>query len=167
MIKMIAGVFGLPVKQANGKCRVVAKGSEDGPFSADPEQEARLVAMGLAQYVEQPQDETFDEDGAPIGFDETPPEDFDEDGEELPELPEGVTAIPEYSVDMKATELREIGKLCGLTFKVGMTKEEMVAALDAHIEANMVEDEDFDEDGEGVADDGEPAPAFDAAEAVQ
>ena len=68
-----------------------------------------------------------------------------------------MVGIPEYSVDMKADELREIGKLCGLTFKVGMTKAEMVEALDAHIEANTVlEDEDEDED----------APDFDAAGAV-
>jgi hypothetical protein len=57
---------------------------------------------------------------------------------------------------MKAAELREIGALCGLTFKVGMTKAEMVAALDKHIEENTVVDETPDED----------APTFDAAEAV-
>lgn len=88
----------------------------------------------------------------PIGFDEQPPE--------LPELPDGVTAIPEYSEDMTAKELRDIGKLCGLTFKAGITKKEMVDALDAHIEANMVE-------GELGAPGDELAPSFDAAEAVQ
>jgi hypothetical protein len=48
--------------------------------------------------------------------------------------------------------------MCGLTFKVGMTKKAMVEALDAYIEAHT--------DDEPV-DDGEPAPSFDAAEAVQ
>lgn len=82
------------------------------------------------------------------------------------ELPEGVTAIPVYNEDMKADELRAIGELCGLTFKKSMSKAEMVAALDAHIEANTVEGVEVNEDGEiTVAD--EDAPTFDATEAVQ
>ena len=140
MIKMIRGVFGLPV---NGI--VVPKDKNSEPFNASEEQEARLVKRGFAVYVDSVE-----------GADDSAPIDFDE----LPELPEGVTAIPEYNEDMKQSELREIGAMCGLTFKVGMTKKEMVAALDAHIEANMVDGEDFDEDDE-------EAPEFDASEAVQ
>ena len=141
MIKMIRGVFGLPV---NGIVKPMDKNSD--PFEAGAEQEARLIRLGLAVRVdgEPVNAETVDTD-APIGFDEMPP------------LPEGVTAIPEYSVDMKATDLREIGAMCGLTFKVGMSKKDMVAALDAHFEAEPAEDVDADED----------APVFDAAEAVQ
>ena len=143
MIKMIAGVFGLPVTDENGRKRVQAMGVNSGPFSADPAQEKRLVDMKLAVYVKAPT----------LVDDETPDEDA--------KLPDGVTGIPEYSVDMKATELREIGALCGLTFKVGMTKAEMVAALDKHIEEHSVDgftvdDETPDED----------APTFDASEAV-
>lgn len=156
MIKMIRGVFGLPV---NGIVKAMDKNS--GPFEAGAEQEARLIRLGLAVRVETgepaPVDEPVEDEttsDAPIGFDETPPDDFDEDGDELPD---GVIGIPEYNEGMKPSELREIGAMCGLTFKVGMTKKEMVAALDAHIEANMVDDED---------EDGEPAPEFDAAEAV-
>lgn len=141
MIKMVAGVFGLPI--GNGIVERKTKDSE--PFNASAEQEARLVKLGLARYVDAPVP------AEPIGFDETPDEDA-----KLPELPDGVVGIPEYSVDMKAAELREIGALCGLTFKVGMTKAEMVAALDKHIEENTVVDETPDED----------APTFDAAEAV-
>ena len=142
MIKMVAGVFGLPV--GNGIVERKTKDSE--PFTASAEQEARLVKLGLARYVDAPA-----EAAEPIGFDETPDE-----GAELPELPDGVVGIPEYSVDMKAAELREIGALCGLTFKVGMSKADMVAALDKHIEENTVDDETPDDD----------APTFDAAEAV-
>lgn len=153
MIQIICGVYG-------GKDG--AKRPGDKPFSLSPAEEARLVDRKVAVYVNEPTTEPEDEytpDDAPIGFDETPPEDFDED-----DLPDGVIGIPEYSVDMKATELREIGKLCGLTFKVGMTKEEMVAALDKHIEENMVDDEDFTEDS---TIDPEDAPTFDAVEAVE
>lgn len=149
MIEMIAGVFGLPITDENGRKRVQAMGVNSGPFSADPVQEKRLVDMKLAVYVKAP---AAADSGAPIGFDETPDEDA---------MPDGVTGIPKYSVDMKATELREIGALCGLTFKVGMTKAEMVAALDKHIEEHSVDgftvdDETPDED----------APTFNAAEAV-
>lgn len=111
----------------------------DPAFEVDEATAHRLVEeKGVAEYV-------------------TPP---------AQELPEGVTAIPVYNEDMKADELRAIGELCGLTFKKGMSKAEMVAALDAHIEANMVEGVEVNEDGEiTVAD--EDAPTFDAAEAVQ
>ncbi len=158
MINMIAGVYGLPVKQPDGKTRVVGMGPESGPFAVDPAREAELVSKGIARYVEQPKEEPKqdfveqpkeldEEDIGPIGMDEMPPEDMAD------ELPDGVIGIPEYSVDMKAAELREIGAMCGLTFPANMKKADMVAALDAHIEANMVDDED--------------APVFDAAEAVQ
>lgn len=135
MIKMKAGTFGLPV---DGVVKPMTKDS--GPFNAGAEQEDRLVKLGLAEYVGEP---------------------------ELPELPDGVVAIPEYSVENTANELREIGKLCGLTFKVGMTKAEMVAALDAHIEANTVEGVEVNEDGEITVPEDEDAPTFDASEAVQ
>lgn len=150
MIEMIAGVFGLPIQDKHGNTiRIKGMGPGDGPFSVAPEREAELVKKGIARYVDAPHiEEDNIPDDAPIGFDEMPP------------LPEGVIGIPEYSVDMKATELREIGKLCGLTFKVGMSKAEMVAALDAHIEENMV-------DGEDIPDFPDDAPAFDAAEAVE
>ena len=75
------------------------------------------------------------------------------------ELPEGVVGILEYSVDTKADDLRAIGELFGLTFKKGMSKADMVAALNAHIEENSVDGFDMD--------DAEDAPAFDATEAVQ
>lgn len=132
MIKMIAGVFGLEV---NGIVKAMDKTSD--PFNASKEQEARLVKLGLAVYVDAPTDA----------------------------LPDGVTGIPAYSVEMSANELREIGKLCGLTFKVGTSKAEMVAALDAHIAENTVEGVEVDEDGEIATE--EDAPTFDAAEAVQ
>ena len=142
MIKMIRGVFGLPI---DGIVKAMDKNS--GPFNAGAEQEERLINLGLAERVgdvpDMPpaEDEIVDTD-APIGFDEMPPD----DGE-----------IVEEIIDLKTLsvkELREIGKQYGLTFKVGMTKDEMVEAITA-AQSEIVEDED-----------GEPAPVFDAAEAV-
>lgn len=155
MIQMICGVFGLPVTNGDRKT-VKAMNKDSGPFEAGEEQEKRLVALGIAEYVY---------DATPIGFDETPPEDPNADHDEETgaddfELPDGVIEIPEYSVENTAAQLREIGKLCGLEFKPNMKKQDMVDALDAHIAANMVDGAEIDEDGE-------LAPVFDASEAVQ
>lgn len=147
MIKMIRGVFGLPV---NGIVKAMDKNSD--PFEAGAEQEARLIRLGLAVRVEDgepaPVDDPTEDEApvdAPIGFDEIPPEDFDED-----EVVEELVDLSTLSVK----ELRELGKQYGLTFKVGTTKDDMVAAI-TNAQAEAVEDED-----------GEPAPVFDAAEAV-
>lgn len=146
MIQMIRGVFGLPV---NGIVKAMDKNS--GAFEAGAEQEERLVRLGLAVKVETIEgepapgnDETVDTE-TPIGFDETPPEDFDE--------AEAIEEIVDLNT-LSVKELREIGKQYGLSFKVGMTKPEMVQAI-ANAQAEAVEEED-----------GEPAPVFDAAEAV-
>ena len=152
MIKMIAGVYGMKVKRADGSEYVKGMGVGSGSFSLAPEKEAELVAKGVAQYVDEV---------APIPVADDIPEQ-PEDSAELPELPDGVTAIPEYSVNDKADTLRKIGEMCGLKFKVGMSKSDMVAALDAHIEANMEDDPD------AVVDDvDEVAPTFDASDAVK
>ena len=140
MIKMIRGVFGLPV---NGIVKAMDKNSD--PFEAGAEQEARLIRLGLAVRVgadPAPADVPLEEvdTDTPIGFDEMPPEDFEE---------------PVDLSLLSVKKLREIGKQYGLTFKAGLPKEDMVAAI-ANAQAEVVE-----------ADDGEPAPAFDAAEAVQ
>ncbi len=143
MIKMIRGVFGLPV---NGIVKAMDKNS--GAFEAGAEQEARLVRLGLAVKVETGEPATVEtvDTTDPIGMDETPPDDFDE-----------AEAVEEI-VDLKSLpvkELRKIGKQYGLTFNVGMSKDDMVTAIE-NAQAEAVEDED-----------GEPAPVFDAAEAVQ
>jgi hypothetical protein len=137
---MIRGVFGLPV---NGIVKAMDKNS--GAFDAGAEQEERLVRLGLAVRVETGEPAPVDEPAeivdteGPIGFDETPPEDFEEE---------------KLLKDMNVKELRALGKQYGLTFKVGMSKDEMIEAI-AAAQDEVVEDED-----------GEPAPVFDAAEAV-
>ena len=146
MIKIVCGVYGHYIDG-----RVVAKNSESEPFSLTPRQEAELVAKGVAAFVDEVAEVSHTEASAPVGFDE------------MPELLEGVTAIPDYSIDSKADELRKIGKLCGLTFKVGMSKAEMVEALDGFFAEHLI-DEDDAEDAE---DDGMDLPDFDPTEAVE
>lgn len=145
MIKIICGVYG----GADG-----LKRPGDKPFSLSPAEEARLVARKVAVYVnepptEAPQDEDSQDgyipDDAPIGFDETPPEDF---GEDEAEVEEEIIDLEELS----AKELRELGKDYGLTFKANDKRSTMIEAITAAQTALAVADD---------------APTFDAAEAVE
>lgn len=139
MIRIVKGVYGHLV---NGV--VKPKTSADEPFELTEAQEARLVGLGVAVYV----------DGGRTA------------------LPEGVEYV-DYNVNMKATELREIAKEMGLTFPVGTTKAEMVKAMDAYIEnlpagIDVSDIPDEDEYPMGFDDEAyEDAPTFDAAEAVE
>lgn len=133
MIKIVKGTYGYLDK--NGI--VKGKTSKDEPFSLSKEEEERLVKRGVAKYVEAAEKYV--------------------EGDELKELLDsvpGLDVVPEYNVDMKATELREIAKGLGLTFQVGTTKAEMVAKMDAVIEENM-------------ADDDMELPEFDPTEALE
>ncbi len=145
MIRIVRGVYGF--LDADGIVR--PKTEADEPFELAPEQEARLVNLGVAQYVgdvkeEQEQEEIAPEETEgeqdPIGFDE------------MPESEE--PALSELSVK----ELRAIGKEYGLTFKVGTSKDDMVKAIEAAEAALNIDAED---------EESEPAPVFDASEAVQ
>lgn len=144
MIRIIKGIYG----HWNG-FKVEPKDRNSEPFSIDPVRESELVAAGVAEYTVDP---------APIGFDEQPPEDVDAVAEtsEFPPLPDGVEAVPMYSVETPIKELRAIAKDIGVKLSVGMTKEEIVAALDAEIDRNTVDGIDEDD-----------LPVYDAAEAVE
>ena len=122
MIQIVRGVYGYLDKDGI----VRPKTEADEPFELSPEQEARLVGIGVAQYVGKVK-------SAPV------------------EEPQEVHSL----ADLSAKELREMAKDYGLTFKVGMSKAEMVAAIEA-AESEL-----------DAADDSEPAPVFDASEAVQ
>lgn len=153
MIKIVRGVYGF--KDENGIIR--PKTAADEPFELLAEQEERLVSLGVAEYVGGIEDEQADEteqDGiedeqGPIGFDEIPPEDFaEEDAEAMEEIIDLET--------LSGKELRELGKDYGLTFKANAKKADMIAAItEAQNEVALAEDDD------------EPAPVFDATEAVQ
>lgn len=125
MIKMIRGVFGLPV---NGIVKAMDKNSE--PFSTTKELEQKLVDKKFAVYVE---------------------------GVEPSTAPEGDSLD-----EMNAKELRAYGKEHGLTFRVGMTKEDMVSA----IREALAGGEEEAPEGDSLDDEAD-VPEFDALEAVQ
>lgn len=152
-IKMIAGTFGF----WDGK-KVVPKTNKDKAFSVSDEVAERLIrlnmaetAAGEAEAAEIDKDvlEVADEEKAVRGGEkpENEGDEYDEDSSE---------EIDETVVDktMTAKELRELGKIYGLTFKVGMSKAEMVDALKDHFAAENAEDD-------------EDAPELDASKAVQ
>ena len=119
LIKIVKGVYGY----LDG-ATVKPKTPKDAPFELNDKRAAELVADEVAVYVT--------EDGEMFIDDETG----------------GVVVgmVPEYSVDMKAQELRDIAKEhMGLTFTVGTTKAEMVAQMDAYIEAHSVDGDDLPE----------------------
>lgn len=95
------------------------------------------------------------------------------------QLPEGVEAVPEYSVEDSKEKLLEIAAQLGVEVKKTASKAQIVAALDAEIEANTVDGETADallaqkqaQSAENAADDNEDAEtendAEDGAQPVQ
>lgn len=127
----------------------VALTEADGPQTFSKEYEARLVSEGVAKYVESkplrrepPKKDTVKGVATAVGEDkgqdasDNPPEDKASSNDA-----ENAQGIPEYNTDMKVAELREIMDDCQLQYKVGMSKADMVAALDAYFE-DEAEDED-------------------------
>ena len=83
------------------------------------------------------------------------------------QLPEGVEAVPEYSVDDSKEKLLEVAAQLGVEVKKNARKAQIVAALDAEIAAHTVDGETADallaqkqaQDAENAADDTEDADA--------
>jgi hypothetical protein len=97
MIKIISGTYG---HLGGGRVRPKTAASE--PFCLTPAQEARLVARGIAVYVNE----------APVEAD--------------------ASNTPEYSTRNTVKELQAIGEQFGITFEEGMTKAQMVEILNQY-----------------------------------
>lgn len=88
------------------------------------------------------------------------------------QLPEGVEAVPEYSVEDSKEKLLEIAAQLGVEVKKTASKAQIVAALDAEIAAHTVNGETADallaqkqaRDAEKAADDTEDAETENAAQ---
>lgn len=132
MIKIVKGIYGF----WNG-CMVVPKTANDKPFSETPEQEERLVSLGVAEYVDVP----------PSTITET------ETVEEMDELPVNLK-------DMTVKELKVFAEPYGVKYKVGTSKEEFIEAIKQAMDELPAPELAIDEGNE------EKPPAFDATEAV-
>lgn len=149
-IKIISGVYGY---RPAGSKYVEPKRAGDPPFTVEDEKATRLVAKKIAVYVDditlikevataiidteddKKVDNPFDETKLPTDEITATVVDTVDDINEETTLPTNEITTPEepvYNVDMKVAELREIMDECQLPFKVGMTKVDMVAALDEY-----------------------------------
>lgn len=90
------------------------------------------------------------------------------------QLPEGVEAVPEYSVEDSKEKLLEIAAQLGVEVKKTASKAQIVAALDAEITAHTVNGKTADallaqkqaQDAENAAGDTEDAEAENAAQSA-
>lgn len=140
VIKIINGTYG---HRPAGSRAIEPKQACDAPFEIEDDKAERLVSLGIAAYVGEPV--------ATIGITEKEDAKGVATANEAHNDSEEAKTRPDYSVEMKAAELRELLEDCGLTYKVGMTKADMVAALDAYFDEAV-------EDGEAPPDLSAEAP---------
>lgn len=146
-IRIINGTYG---HRPEGSARLDPKNATSPPFEVGDAEAERLVRLKVAAYAGQPDFETPGITEATTGA-ELPPSGV--------ATPEGGgngddtddADIPAYSAEMSLEELKDIFKDCGLTYKVGMSKADMVAWLDEHFATD---------------DDGETPPALNTEEPV-
>lgn len=139
-VKIVNGVYGYR-PDGVGSTEPIGIGET---VSLPDDEAARLVDLGVAIIVgDAPAPVATPDVGQSDGGEgDDTPEDGNgaEDGDEPP-------ALPPYSVTMKADQLHVLLDRVGIQFKVGMTKADMVAALDAHF---AEADEDSDETPPGL-----------------
>ncbi len=174
IIKIINTVYG---HRPAGSKYIQPKRAGDPPFEVEDGEAERLVSMGVAVYVDAEPvatpvsgdegqgtgedvpkgengtggQENAEGAGDPDGSEDsgdTEVEDGEADG--LDDEDSDSEEKPEYSLDMKFDDLRDLMKTCGLTYKVGMTKVDIVKMLDEYY-GNGAEDNealpDFNAEG--------------------
>ena len=147
LIKIINGTYGYssPTNKS-----VQTKTVNDAPFEVTSSEAKRLVTLNIAAYVEMNDEEdssttTTTSETSLNGIatlendEEIPPADLNTHTTETDEIPlsEGT---PTYNADMPVAELKAILDDCGLTYKAGMNRVEMVAMLDDYFSSE--EDDD-------------------------
>ena len=151
MIKIIAGTYGYVNKKTGA---VEAKNKKAQPFSCDKDEEARLVALGVAEYVGGVnQDEDPDQDPDGKGQDNGDAHQGDQNDQKSDQEPEKTLA------DMTKKELTQIATDLGIELPKKATNQDIIEAIE---KARAEHEGDQDEDPDGEEDDDE-APALSAA----
>ena len=151
MIKIIAGTYGYVNKKTGA---VEAKDKKAQPFSCDKDEEARLVALGVAEYVGGVnQDEDPDQDPDGKGQDNGDAHQGDQNDQKSDQEPEKTLA------DMTKKELTQIATDLGIELPKKATNQDIIEAIE---KARAEHEGDHDEDLDGEEDDDE-APALSAA----
>ena len=103
MIKIIKGSYGM---RCGSSVQAVPAGSD--PIELSKDKEERLVRLGVAVYVTEQPGEVSDE----------------------AQDDEIVDEFPEYSEDMKLSDLKEIAKVYGIDASSMRSKKEVIEAID-------------------------------------
>jgi hypothetical protein len=136
-IKIINGTYGY---RAPGVRAVEPKRPGDPPFPLADDKAERLVSLGVAEYADAPEGGkpakppkngrvkavATRSEGGKTGKAGVPPSGAETGAQSAG----GGEGKPAYDADTKIDELRALMRECGLPYRVGMTKAEMVAALD-------------------------------------
>lgn len=113
------------------------KTAASAPFEVDDKEAARLVKLGVAKI--------HGEGGkCPENEGETPEagsNSSDTKSADTGESGGNIDGIPEYDIKSSVNDLRTIAKKEGISFKVGMKKEEMIQTLDEYF--GFSGDDDF------------------------
>lgn len=151
MIKIIAGTYGYVNKKTGA---VEAKDKKAQPFSCDKDEEARLVALGVAEYVGGVnQDEDPDQDPDGKGQDNGDAHQGDQNDQKSDQEPEKTLA------DMTKKELTQIATDLGIELPKKATNQDIIEAIEkARAEHEGDQDEDLDDE-----EDDDEAPALSAA----
>lgn len=144
MIKIVKGVYGYVDKHGF----VRPKDCNSKPFETSPEQEARLVKLGVAEYVDEPEKAEPVNEPAQVQSPEIGEEAAHLDPDQLKELTNAELKAMAEDMDIDTAKLK--------------TKAQLIEAITA---VDVVPGPD--EDSEDLEDDGEQPPEFDAAEAVE
>ena len=149
MIKIIAGTYGYVNKKTGA---VEAKDKKSQPFSCDKDEEARLVALGVAEYVgEVNQDEDPDQDPDGKGQDNGDAHQGDQKSDQEPE---------KALTDMTKKELTQIATDLGIELPKKATNQDIIEAIE---KARAEHEGDQDDDLDGEEDGDDEAPALSAA----
>lgn len=154
LVKIINGTYGY---RPAGSTHPVPKNTSSPPFKVEDAEAARLVKLKVAEYADKPDAEnnsTADISGAekpaPSAGEPVGERKNEGEGDNLPEDKIGAentengyinsdgddenenVATPEYNAEMSVADLKLIMKDCGLTYKVGMSRADMVKLLDKY-----------------------------------
>ena len=154
MIKVKAGGCGITHKDAKGITRHELKTPESGPFECDDAQAARLVALGVAEYVGEPAAQQPPVDPEDLDDEYVDPVDEDDDNgqQQAPEDPQDQE--PEKLIahldaeDLATWEYNDLKKLAAdMGVKpASQKKADIIAAIVAEEVEVDLDAEDLDDD---------------------
>ena len=159
-IRIVSGVYG---HRPAGNRYTERKRAGDPPFEIEEDKAARLVALGVAEYADAAKEGSFQrvatghigensDEAADNSSDESDAPKSDLEGDNAWGRGDDAPEVPPYNTDMKMDELREILNDCGIPFKVGMSKEDIVDVLDEYFYGADDEPGDEDDDLPGFDD---------------